>query len=71
VSKARAEGDPVWGREFNQLDIFARNISMDYVALGIDILIGVVMLPFNMGRLGPSTYGLWVLVASVTAYFSM
>ena len=71
MSKARAEGDPVWGREFNQLDIFARNISMDYVALGVDVLIGAVMLPFNMGRLGPSTYGLWVLVASVTAYFSM
>lgn len=70
MSKATAQTDPIWGREFNQLDVFARNISMDYIALGIDLVIGVVMLPFNMGRLGPSTYGLWVLVASVTAYFS-
>jgi O-antigen/teichoic acid export membrane protein len=71
VSHAGGEGDPVWGREFKQLDVFARNISMDYIALGVDVLIGVVMLPFNMAHLGPSTYGLWVLVASVTAYFSM
>lgn len=66
-----AKGDPVWGREFSQLDAFARNISMDYLALGVDLLVGVVMLPFNVAHLGQSTYGLWVLVASVTMYFSM
>lgn len=68
---SHTKGDPVWGREFNQLDVFARNISMDYVAFGIDLLVGVVMLPFNIAHLGTSTYGLWVLVASVTMYFSM
>src|SRR6185369_10428562 len=44
---------------------------MNYLAIGIDMLIGVVMLPFNMSHLGQSTYGLWVLVASVTMYFSV
>lgn len=29
------------------------------------------MLPFNVAHLGQSAYGLWVLVASVTVYFSM
>src|SRR5215216_5859829 len=29
------------------------------------------MLPFNVSHLGQSAYGLWVLVASVTVYFSM
>ena len=71
MSRGKNEGDPVWGLEFSQLDVFARNISMDYLALGVDVLIGVVMLPFNVAHLGQSTYGLWVLVASVTAYFSM
>jgi O-antigen/teichoic acid export membrane protein len=71
VNRVRTDSDPIWGREFKQLDVLARNISMDYLALGIDVLIGVVMLPFNMKHLGPSTYGLWVLVASVTAYFSV
>jgi len=71
VSQANTEPDLVWGREFKQLDAFARNLSMDYLALGVDLLIGVVMLPFNVSHLGQSTYGLWVLVASVTAYFSV
>ena len=71
MSNVKADVDRVWGREFSQLDVFARNISMDYLALGVDLLIGVVMLPFNISHLGQSTYGLWVLVASVTAYFSM
>ena len=67
----RAQNDPVWGREFSQFDVFARNLSMDYLALGVDLLIGVVMLPFNVAHLGQSTYGLWVLAASITMYFSM
>jgi O-antigen/teichoic acid export membrane protein len=67
----RSEADPVWGRDSSQLDVFARNISMDYLAMGVDIAIGVVMLPFNIAHLGQSTYGLWVLVASVTMYFSV
>jgi O-antigen/teichoic acid export membrane protein len=29
------------------------------------------MMPFNLAQLGQSAYGLWVLVASVTIYFSM
>ena len=71
MSQIENECDRVWGREFKQLDVFARNISMDYLALGVDLLIGVAMLPFNVSHLGHSTYGLWVLVASVTAYFSI
>ncbi|HEY7546997.1 MAG TPA: oligosaccharide flippase family protein, partial [Blastocatellia bacterium] len=63
--------DPIWGREFSQFDVLARNLSMDYLALGVDLLIGVVMLPFNVAHLGQSTYGLWVLAASITMYFSM
>ena len=71
MSQSGAEVDPIWGREFRQFDIFARNISMDYLSLGVEMLIGVVMLPFNVAHLGQSTYGLWVLVASITMYFSM
>ena len=61
----------VWGRQPSQFDAFARNISMDYIALAVEIVIGVVMLPFNIAHLGTAAYGLWVLTASVTAYFSM
>lgn len=71
MTHSPTECDAVWGREFGLLDVFARNISMHYLALGIDMLIGIAMLPFNVAHLGQSTYGLWVLIVSITMYFSM
>lgn len=44
---------------------------MDYLATFVELLIGVFMLPFNTSHLGQSAYGLWVLTASITFYFSM
>jgi len=44
---------------------------MDYVATGVELAIGVLMLPFNVAHLGQSAYGLLVLAASITMYFSM
>jgi len=44
---------------------------VNYVVTGTELLIGVFMLPFNVAHLGQAAYGLWVLVASVTVYFSM
>lgn len=44
---------------------------MNYLVTGTELLIGVFMLPFNVAHLGQSAYGLWVLVASITIYFSM
>jgi O-antigen/teichoic acid export membrane protein len=48
-----------------------QNLSMNYLVTGTELLIGIFMLPFNVSHLGQSAYGLWVLVASVTIYFSM
>jgi len=44
---------------------------MQYAVLLVEIAVGFVMLPLNTSYLGKSTYGLWVLVGSITAYFSM
>ena len=63
--------EAVWGRAFGQFDVFARNISMDYLALGVEMVVGVLMLPINVAYLGQSAYGLWVLAASIPMYFSM
>ena len=68
---AKDSDEAVWGRAFSQFDVFARNISMDYLALGVEMVIGVLMLPFNVRYLGQSAYGLWVLAASIPIYFSM
>ena len=62
--------DP-WGTRQHPLSLAARTITMDYLATISELLIGIFMLPFNTSHLGQSAYGLWVLTASITFYFSM
>jgi O-antigen/teichoic acid export membrane protein len=49
----------------------ARNVGSRYVAIVVDALIGLVLLPMNVAHLGPAAYGLWSLGASITMYFTM
>ncbi len=44
---------------------------MDYLVTFVELVLGIFMLPFNTSHLGQSAYGLWVLTASITFYFSM
>jgi len=62
--------DP-WGAEHHPLSLVARTLTIDYLATFVELVIGVFMLPFNTSHLGQSAYGLWVLTASITFYFSM
>ena len=50
---------------------FARNVSTRYLAIAVNALVGLVVLPINVHYLGTSAYGLWMLSASVTTYFSV
>src|SRR5262245_61867606 len=63
--------DRVWGGEVSRFNVFSRNVSLGYLVLATQMVIGVVMLPFNVSHLGQSDYGLWVLTASITMYFSV
>jgi O-antigen/teichoic acid export membrane protein len=49
----------------------ARNVATRYLAIVVDALIGLVVLPFTIAHLGKSAYGLWMLTTSVTAYFTV
>lgn len=49
----------------------ARNASARYIALVTDMVIGLLMLPFNLAYLGTAEYGLWVLLGSITIHFSV
>jgi O-antigen/teichoic acid export membrane protein len=60
-----------WAGEQHQISLIARTVSMDYLVTFVELLLGIFMLPFNTSHLGQSAYGLWVLTASVTFYFSM
>jgi O-antigen/teichoic acid export membrane protein len=57
-------------REEETLTI-ARNLSTRYIAIGTEMVIGLLVLPFNVAHLGPSAYGLWMLASGVTMYFSV
>jgi O-antigen/teichoic acid export membrane protein len=58
----------IWG-EVDQTRTVAKNVSTRYASLGVELVLGLLMLPFNTHYLGPSEYGLWVLAASIVAYF--
>jgi O-antigen/teichoic acid export membrane protein len=49
----------------------ARNLSTRYLAIGTEMVIGLLVLPFNVAHLGPAAYGLWMLASGVTMYFSV
>ena len=62
---------PETSQPTSQIKLIFRNVSVNYLVTGTELLIGLFMLPFNVAHLGQSAYGLWILVASVTVYFSM
>jgi len=37
----------------------ARNVSTRYLAIAVEALLGLVVLPFNVAHLGKAAYGLW------------
>ena len=55
----------------SHLVTIARNVSTRYLAIAVELLLGLVMLPFNLRHLGQEAYGLWMLVGSVTIHFSV
>jgi O-antigen/teichoic acid export membrane protein len=63
--------DAAWGDDGGTVAVVAHNVSTRYLAYTVDAIVGVVMLPFNLAHLGAAAYGLWMVTASLTAYFSM
>src|SRR5262249_52916716 len=58
----------VW-EEQEQGQIVALNVTGRYVPSPLEMAVGLIMLPFNANHLGASGYGLWMLAASIVAYF--
>jgi O-antigen/teichoic acid export membrane protein len=48
-----------------------RNLSTRYLAIAVEMAVGLLVLPFNLSHLGKSAYGLWALTTSITMYFSV
>lgn len=67
-----AAADPkVWGPPDRALELVARNVSTRYIAILVDGVIGLLLLPFNVSHLGPAAYGLWALTTSITWFFNV
>ena len=60
-----------WGHDREIVPVVARNVSTRTLAYVTDAAIGLLILPFNLAHLGTTAYGLWMLAASVTVYFSI
>ncbi len=60
-----------WQSRDSAVVTLARNVATRYVLIAINAAIGLVVLPFNVSHLGPAAYGLWMLAASTTAYFTV
>jgi O-antigen/teichoic acid export membrane protein len=64
--------DASWApRRERAFALIARNASARYAALVIDMVIGLVLLPFNLAHLGTAEYGLWILLGSLTIHFTV
>lgn len=49
----------------------AGNVVWNWAGMAVNMLAGFVVAPFLVHRLGDSSYGLWILIASMTGYFGL
>ena len=66
-----SQPNPTSNNPASPVKLIFQNVSTNYVVIATELLIGLFMLPFNVAHLGQSAYGLWILVASITIYFSI
>jgi len=71
VSHASDQADRYLTPKDHHLVTIARNVGTRYLAIAVELVIGLVMLPFNLHHLGQDAYGLWMLTAGVTIHFSV
>src|SRR2546430_9553426 len=57
-------------KKFNKREI-VKNVSSNWFALGLNVLVGVFLSPYILHHLGDEAFGLWVLIFSVTGYYGL
>jgi O-antigen/teichoic acid export membrane protein len=48
-----------------------KNVSSNWFSLGINVVVGLLLTPFILHRLGDTANGLWVIIFSVTGYYGL
>jgi len=57
-------------KKFDKIEIL-KNVGSSWVALGVNVLVGIVLSPYILHHLGDEAFGLWVLIFSVTGYYGL
>jgi O-antigen/teichoic acid export membrane protein len=57
-------------RKFEKTQIL-KNVGSSWSALAINVLVGIMISPIIVHRLGDAAFGIWVLIFSVTGYYGM
>lgn len=71
MSQTAEPGENYLAPKDHHLVTIARNVGTRYLAITVELLLGLVMLPFNLRHLGQEAYGLWMLTAGLTLHFSV
>lgn len=48
-----------------------KNVGSSWFSLGINVVVGVLLSPFILHRLGDAAFGLWVLIFSISGYYGL
>jgi O-antigen/teichoic acid export membrane protein len=67
---AHADGNPALDSAAAARNLAAGTLTR-YGALFLQLAVGVLLLPFTLRHLGAHDYGLWMLIASMMAYFQL
>ena len=57
-------------KKIEKLEIL-KNVGSSWIALGMNVSVGVFLSPYILHRLGDEAFGLWVLIFSVTGYYGL
>ncbi|MCA8967866.1 MAG: hypothetical protein KDC48_23500, partial [Planctomycetes bacterium] len=49
----------------------ARNVFSNSFGFVVNAVVGILLLPFMEGQLGPAAYGFWTLLISCTGYYGL
>ncbi len=48
-----------------------KNVSSNWLALGVNVAVGIFLSPFILHHLGDAAFGIWVLIFSITGYYGI
>jgi O-antigen/teichoic acid export membrane protein len=57
-------------RKFEKRQI-VKNVGSSWFALAINVVVGILLSPFILHRLGDTAFGIWVLIFSITGYYGL